>query len=202
MCRRREIISHRKKKIASSSSFYFHSIKNSCIASYRTHIYSKRNLNGRIDDEFIEPRLLLRAVRRREQTTGEVFFERKIRFESFILGEKRRKCGRIIDQHRGESGLGGRRGGDFVELGRSSRRGASGAFFVCSRSPCFLFASFDSNANNKKSAMIRYRKALSSVLDRVFRINWKVCVVFRSSSKPSSFFWLTDGSMRTSFFLC
>jgi hypothetical protein len=42
----------------------------------------------------------------------------------------------------------------------------------------FLFASFDSNtANNKKSAMIRYRKALSSVLDRVFRINWKVCVL-------------------------
>jgi hypothetical protein len=106
-----------------------------------THLFKKKP-NGRIDDEFIEPRLLLRAVRRREQTTGKVFFERKIRFESFILGEKRRgslrgKCGRIIDQHRGESGLGGRRGGDFVELGRSSRRGASGTFFCL-----FAFSSF------------------------------------------------------------
>jgi hypothetical protein len=174
-----------------------------------THLFKKKPNNGRIDDEFIEPRLLLRAVRRREQTTGKVFFEEKIRFESFG-GEKRRghsrgKCGRIIDQHRGESGLGGRRGGDFVELGRSSRRGASGTFFVCSRSPCFLlFASFDSNANKNRDTISKSIIFSNSVLDRVFRINWKVCVLsflFSPSSKPSSFFWLTDGSMRTSFFL-
>jgi hypothetical protein len=50
--------------------------------------------------------------------------------------------------------------------------------FCCSRSPCFfsmLFASFDSNTNKNRDTISK--SIISSVIDRVFRINWKVCVL-------------------------
>jgi len=187
--RARLYISHLRKKkhthenCLSSSVLYILSIKNSCIVSYRTHIYSKRNLMAAsttsLSSRGFSSAQFVAGSRRPVKSSS------RGRFVSRASSSGKKEevlCGENADES--STNIAGKAVSAVVAAAISLSSAGQAAvaqvvrFFVCSRSPRFLFASFDSNtANNKKSAMIRYRKALSSVLDRVFRINWKVCVL-------------------------
>ena len=106
----------------------------------------------------------------------------KVRASSMMDGKKEEVCGENADESESTT-VAGKAVSAVVAAAISLSSAGQAAVaqvvrFCCSRSPCFfsmLFASFDSNTNKNRDTISK--SIISSVIDRVFRINWKVCVL-------------------------
>ena len=105
-----------------------------------------------------------------------------VRASSMMDGKKEEVCGENADESESTT-VAGKAVSAVVAAAISLSSAGQAAVaqvvrFCCSRSPCFfsmLFASFDSNTNKNRDTISK--SIISSVIDRVFRINWKVCVL-------------------------